>query len=133
MPARRLLMRKIREVLRLKHERCSKGSHQDGTIPMRPLRRPVSLGSRSTRSGFSERFGDAVSVEQCRLVSVNRTRVVRGSSGAPEGPDAILQGTLAVSNEETFAEILRNGVGRHRAYGYGMLLLRPPNRPVPER
>ena len=82
---------------------------------------------------LSERFGDAVSVEQCRLVSVNRTRVVRGSSGAPEGPDAILQGTLAVSNEETFAGILRNGVGRHRAYGYGMLLLRPPNRPVPER
>ena len=82
---------------------------------------------------LSERFGDAVAVEQCRLVAVNRTRVVRGSSGASEGPDAILQGTLAVSNEETFAGILRNGVGRHRAYGYGMLLLRPPNRPVPER
>ena len=82
---------------------------------------------------LSERFGDAVTVEQCRLVAVNRTRAVRGSSGAPEGPDAILQGTLAVSNEETFAGILRNGVGRHRAYGYGMLLLRPPNRPAPER
>ena len=82
---------------------------------------------------LAERFGDAVAVEQCRLVAVNRTRAVRGSSGAPEGPDAILQGTLAVSNEETFAGILRNGVGRHRAYGYGMLLLRPPNRPAPER
>ncbi len=82
---------------------------------------------------LSERFGDAVAVEQCRLVAVNRSRAVRGSSGAPEGPDAILQGTLAVSNEETFSGMLRNGVGRHRAYGYGMLLLRPPNRAVPER
>ena len=82
---------------------------------------------------LSERFGDAVAVEQCRLIAVNRTRAVRGSSGASEGPDAILQGTLAVSNEETFAGILRNGVGRHRAYGYGMLLLRPPTRPAPER
>ena len=82
---------------------------------------------------LSERFGDAVTVEQCRLVAVTQTRAVRGSSGAPEGPDAILQGTLTVSNEETFAGMLRNGVGRHRAYGYGMLLLRPPNRPAPER
>ena len=82
---------------------------------------------------LSERFGDAVAVEQCRLVAVGRTRAVRGSSGTPEGPDAILHGTLAVSNQETFAGILRNGVGRHRAYGYGMLLLRPPHSPAPER
>ena len=82
---------------------------------------------------LSERFGDAVAVEQCRLVAFNRTRVVRGDDGAPEGPDAILHGTFVVSNDETFAGVLRNGVGRHRAYGYGMLLLRPPSLPVPER
>ncbi len=80
-----------------------------------------------------ERFGDAVSVEECKLAAFSRTRAVRGDNGAPEGPDAILQGTFAVSNGETFAGLLRNGVGRHRAYGYGMLLLRPPNRAVPER
>ena len=82
---------------------------------------------------LSERFGDAVAVEQCRLVAFGRTRAVRGDSGAPEGPDAIVHGTFAVSNGETLAELLRNGVGRHRAYGYGMLLLRPPNRAAPER
>ena len=82
---------------------------------------------------LSERFGDAVAVEQCRLVAFNRTRAVRGDNGAPEGPAATVHGTLAVSNEEAFAAVLRSGVGRHRAYGYGMLLLRPPNRPVPER
>lgn len=82
---------------------------------------------------LKERFGDSVAVEQCRLVAFSQTRAVRGDNGAPEGPDAILQGTFAVSEEERFAALLRNGVGRHRAYGYGMLLLRPPSRPVPER
>ena len=80
-----------------------------------------------------ERFGNAVAVEQCRLVAVSRSRAVRGNSGGPEGPDAILHGTFAVADEETFAGVLRNGVGRHRAYGYGMLLLRPPNKTVSER
>ena len=80
-----------------------------------------------------ERFGDAVAVEECRLVSFNRSRVARGDRRGPEGPDAILHGTFAVANEEAFAGILRNGVGRHRAYGYGMLLLRPPNKTALER
>ena len=80
-----------------------------------------------------ERFGNAVAVEECRLVSVSRSRAVRGKNGGPEGPDVILHGTFAVANEETFARLLGNGVGRHRAYGYGMLLLRPSNRTVPER
>jgi CRISPR system Cascade subunit CasE len=80
-----------------------------------------------------ERFGNAVAVEECRLVAVTRSRAMRGRTGCPEGPDAILRGTFAVAEEETFAGVLRNGVGRHRAYGYGMLLLRPPNTTVPER
>ena len=80
-----------------------------------------------------ERFGNAVAVEECRLASVGRSRAVRGDRGGPEGPDAILHGTLAVADEETFARVVRNGIGRHRAYGYGMLLLRPPNKTVPER
>ena len=85
------------------------------------------------RDWLSERLGDAVAVEQCRLAAVKRTRAVRGDARGPEGPDAVLHGTFTVSNQETFTGILRNGVGRHRAYGYGMLLLRPPNRPAPER
>lgn len=80
-----------------------------------------------------DRFGDAVVVRECSLAAVSRSRAVRGRKGAPEGPDAVLHGTFAVANEEEFMGILRHGVGRHRAYGYGMLLLRPPNREVPER
>ena len=75
---------------------------------------------------LAERFGDAVTVEQCNLVSFKRSRVIRGTGQCPEGPAATLHGTLTVSNPKVFARILRNGVGRHRAYGYGLLLLRPP-------
>ena len=80
-----------------------------------------------------ERLGDAVAVEECGLVSVSRSRAVRSDGRGPEGPDVILHGTFTVANEETFAGFLRNGVGRHRAYGYGMLLLRPPNKTIPEQ
>ena len=73
-----------------------------------------------------QRLGDAASVEQCNIAAFRRSHAIRGTERAPEGPDATLHGTLAVSKPEVFAQILRNGVGRHRAYGYGMLLLRPP-------
>lgn len=41
-------------------------------------------------------------------------------------PDATFEGTLAVTDPVAFAALLRRGVGRHRAFGFGMLLLRPP-------
>lgn len=40
-----------------------------------------------------------------------------------EGPDAILTGRLRVVDPAAFAQLLARGVGRHRAYGFGMLLL----------
>lgn len=82
---------------------------------------------------LAERLGDAAEIDECRLAAFRRTRVIRGDGAGPEGPDATLQGTLSVQDPEGFARRLRQGVGRHRAYGYGMLLLRPPNRQAPTR
>lgn len=82
---------------------------------------------------LSERLGNAASVEHCELTSFQRSRVIRGGSGGPEGPDVVLHGAMTVGKEDEFARVLRKGVGRHRAYGYGMLLLRPPGRPAPSR
>ncbi len=82
---------------------------------------------------LSERLGVAVDVEHCELAAFQRTRVIRGDNGGPEGPDAVLHGTMTVANADDFVRLLRKGVGRHRAYGYGMLLLRPPSRPAPGR
>lgn len=82
---------------------------------------------------LSERLGDAASVEHCQLAAFQRTRAIRGDKGGPEGPDAVLHGTMTVGSHAEFARLLRKGVGRHRAYGYGMLMLRPPSRPAPNR
>ncbi len=41
------------------------------------------------------------------------------------GPDAVLAGQLRVSNSQAFAQLLANGLGRHKAFGFGLLLLRP--------
>lgn len=46
-----------------------------------------------------------------------------------EGPDVVFHGTLRISDPERFALLLSRGVGRHCAYGFGMLLLRAPQRP----
>lgn len=41
------------------------------------------------------------------------------------GPDALFRGELEVADTTAFARLLAHGIGRHRAFGYGMLLLRP--------
>lgn len=45
--------------------------------------------------------------------------------GAARRPDATFRGTLRVADPERFQALLARGVGRHRAFGFGMLLLRP--------
>ena len=83
---------------------------------------------------LAERLEPAAELDRdaTRLVRFQRVRVSRGSAG-PEGPDATFHGTLTVKDPERFATLLAKGVGRHRAYGYGMLLLRPASRPAPRR
>ena len=83
---------------------------------------------------LAERLGPAAELDRhaTRLIRFQRTRVSRGTAG-PEGPDATFHGALTVTDPENFAALLAKGVGRHRAYGYGMLLLRPVSRPAPSR
>ena len=53
----------------------------------------------------------------------------RGRNRTVVGPDATLQGTLRIGDPDEFRKKLEHGVGRHKAYGYGMMLLRPPDNP----
>ena len=78
---------------------------------------------------LSERLGGAAVLERSatRMVQFHRTIVSRGRAGI-EGPDAVVHGTLTISNCDGFGELLAHGIGRHRAYGYGMLLLSAPGR-----
>ena len=91
---------------------------------------------------LAERLAPAAELdrEASRLVRFRRVRAARldRSSENPceraaEGPDATIHGVLAVADPAAFAALLARGVGRHRAYGYGMLLLRPPGRAAPDR
>ncbi len=41
------------------------------------------------------------------------------------GPDADFTGVLTVTDPDRFATLLARGVGRHAAFGFGMLLLKP--------
>ena len=77
-----------------------------------------------------ERLGGAsLDKGKAALVSFRRTRAVRKRHRRySEGPDALMRGELEVTDSATFAALLARGIGRHRAYGYGMLLLRPPGR-----
>ena len=79
-------------------------------------------------SWLEERLAGAANLEECRLASFMRSRTARGDGRGPEGPDATLHGVLTVQDPEALGLRLRYGVGRHRAYGYGMMLLRPPDR-----
>lgn len=40
-------------------------------------------------------------------------------------PDAVMSGTMEILDAAGFSMLLRRGVGRHRSFGYGALLLRP--------
>lgn len=83
------------------------------------------------RDWLAERL-DGAEIEAARLAQFRRTRILRDGK-ALEGPDAVLHGTLRVTDAAVFGALLAHGIGRHRAYGYGMMLLRPADAPVPER
>lgn len=79
---------------------------------------------------LAARLGEAAELGPTRLESFSRVRVMRKGGARQEGPDAVLRGDLTVADPDAFAARLARGVGRHRAYGYGMLLLRPAGQPV---
>ena len=75
---------------------------------------------------FERKGGAALDMGSVQLVSFQRTRAHRKlRSRHTEGPDAVMRGVLTVTDSTKFARMLSGGIGRHRAYGYGMLLLRP--------
>ncbi len=70
--------------------------------------------------------GASLDIEHTKLVSFQRSRAIRRLRARhTEGPDALMRGILTIIDPAGFRGLLARGVGRHRAYGYGMLLLRP--------
>lgn len=81
------------------------------------------------RDWLGERLAPAAVLDpdSTRLVSHERSIARRGGQRV-EGPDATLHGELIIEDPAAFAALLARGAGRHTAYGYGMLLLRPARR-----
>jgi CRISPR system Cascade subunit CasE len=88
------------------------------------------------REWFAARLGEAtvsgVRLEDLVVDSISRVRLVRRTQGSErsaktlERPEVRLRGTLVVEDGETFLGIIARGIGRHRAFGYGAVLVVAP-------
>jgi CRISPR system Cascade subunit CasE len=114
--------------------------------------RPEIIREEVYRHWLASRLNVAANLEpgSCRLVQLNRALLLRPRQADREAdrtqrrdlvrigllksavkgeqggsPDATLQGTLTVADPKAFAALLARGIGRHRAFGFGMLLLHP--------
>lgn len=84
------------------------------------------------RKQFAEQ--GAAQLLQVGLDAFRLSRVIRrggaDNSGQRQsrpvsGPDAVFKGQLRVGDGDAFTGLLQRGIGRHRAFGFGMLLLKP--------
>lgn len=69
---------------------------------------------------------DGVELAQFRRVQARRSTHGKPTSPRVEGPAAVMTGTLTVTDPAALLHALTRGIGRHVAFGYGMLLLSPP-------
>jgi CRISPR system Cascade subunit CasE len=82
------------------------------------------------RLNQSEKTG--ASAEAVRIASFARERLVRRTQGTDrrahglERPDVRFEGDVVIMDGERFNKWLAHGVGRHRAFGFGALILVPP-------
>ena len=91
------------------------------------------------RRWLGEQFdrGGGARLQSLTVQALRRSPVFRrghqpadpGKASAPDRsfdrPDVTFSGRLEVTDPAAFTEWLARGVGRHRAFGFGMLLLRP--------
>ncbi len=75
---------------------------------------------------------NACQLQQVQMTSFQRTRILRrnqGSERSPqliEGPEAWMVGRLVIQEPSAFAALLARGLGRHRAFGFGCLIVAQP-------
>lgn len=84
---------------------------------------------------LATRLAGAATLDHADLRHFRRTRTLRNTHRSEgrrthrvEGPDALIGGTLTVTDPAAFAALLAKGIGRHAGFGYGMVLLAPPGR-----
>ena len=125
---------RVRPIVRRSRNADSRPGSEWDAFLQEAIRHPKGSMKRSREEVYTDwladqlerRGGARLEAQRTKLVSFQRTRAVRKpGSRHSEGPDAVMRGILTITDASTFADLLARGVGRHRAYGYGMLLLRP--------
>lgn len=79
------------------------------------------------RKWFAERLAGVAELQSFQMTRYQTRKMVR-SGHVMEAPDVVAQGTLFIDDAEKFAKILHEGLGRGKAYGFGLLMLRPAER-----
>lgn len=85
------------------------------------------------RTWFTEQWADAVRFDQLELLGMNaRSRLLRRARNGTnrlrivERPQALFGADAVIVDADRFSGLLARGIGRHRAFGFGMVLLTPP-------
>jgi len=129
---------RVGQRLRLEVLACptSRQGDEEKDVYLRALDR---LGDKAPTRGevyqawFERQWGSAVQLANVELLGMrarahllrrarngtNRLRVV-------ERPEAVFAANAVITDPERFQTLLARGIGRHRAFGYGMVLLAPP-------
>ena len=110
----------------------------EGTVDTGPLAGKGSIAQRTAiyADWLAKQFAvdGAAQIAEAHLYSFRLTRVLRKAGSSDNGkrkttnnagPDVVFKGQLQVGDPPAFNRLLARGIGRHRAFGFGMLLLRP--------
>ncbi|WP_121117125.1 type I-E CRISPR-associated protein Cas6/Cse3/CasE [Croceibacterium ferulae] len=82
------------------------------------------------RDWLASRFDGKATIEQAYLAAAEHVRSrrsthIQSSRRSVAGVEAVMRGTLSITDGTAFTDLLARGIGRHVAFGNGMLLLSP--------
>ena len=98
----------------------------DGETPSREEAYCRWLGERLATSGAARLVrAHVVAMRSCVVLRRPLIAGKRRMQRVP-GPDVTMRGELQIDDPAKFAALLSSGIGRHRAFGFGCLLLAPP-------
>jgi CRISPR system Cascade subunit CasE len=124
--------------LRLEVLACpaSRQGKEEKDVYLRALDR---LGDKAPARGevyqawFERQWASAVQLAKVELLGMRaRVRLLRRSRNSAnrlrsvERPEVLFAADAVITDPERFQTLLARGIGRHRAFGYGMVLLAPP-------
>lgn len=76
---------------------------------------------------LQEKFGDAAEVIADTVAYRSTPVATKRKKTQVKVPETTFMGNMKIKDPDAFAQMLENGIGRHKSYGYGMVMLRGPN------